>query len=302
MSTAVQSVRCALQRPMAEISREIDVLLDGALAMPADPSARLLEAMRYAAVGSGKRFRPLLACASGDLFGVPRHHSLRAGLAVECIHVHSLVHDDLPCMDDDLLRRGKPTVHVAFDEATAVLAGDALLALAFEILADERTTPDAGRRCELIRELANAAGAFGMAGGQMLDLMPLDTTDLEAITRLQRLKTGALISWSVEAGAILGGASADARLSLRGYAQNVGLAFQIADDLIDVEGDEVAVGKRLRKDEDQSKQTFVGMLGSARARRQAEMLVDQAIGHLRSFGDRAALLHAIARFSILRDR
>lgn len=302
-SVALDVVRSAIEQPLSEIAGAIDALFDEVLTVPPDSSARLVQAMRYAAIGAGKRLRPLLACASGDLFGVPRHHSLRAGLAVECIHVHSLIHDDLPCMDDDELRRGKPTVHVAFDEATAVLAGDALLALAFELLAHPETHPDAERRCELALELARAAGAWGMAGGQMLDLLPIqDALDLEAVARLQRLKTGALIGWSVEAGAILAGAAPEARLGLRGYAQNLGLAFQIADDLLDVCGDEQAVGKRLRKDETQGKETFVTLLGVERARRQAELLVEQAIDHLHPFAGRTELLQAIARFAILRDR
>lgn len=302
MSTRAAAAEAAIQQSLAGIAAEIDGLFEALLVSPADQSARLFDAMRYAAVGGGKRLRPLLVCAVGDLFGVDRSQTLRAGLAVECIHVHSLIHDDLPCMDDDDMRRGRPTVHVAFDEAVAVLAGDSLLAAAFEILADERTHPDADRRCELVRELSRAAGAWGMAGGQMLDLLPMDPADLEAITRLQRLKTGALISWSVEAGAILGDAGSEARLSLRGYAQNLGLAFQIADDLLDACGDEDAVGKRLRKDGEQGKQTFVSLLGEARARQQADMLVRQAVGHLRSFDGCADLLHAIAEFAVSRDR
>jgi farnesyl diphosphate synthase len=292
----------AIEQALADIARDIDAAFKELLPVPADGRARLFDAMRHAAIGGGKRLRPLLACASAQLFGVSRRQAVRAGLAVECIHVHSLIHDDLPCMDDDDLRRGKPTVHVAFDEATAVLAGDSLLALAFEVACDPRTHPDPERRTELAAELARAAGPNGMAGGQMLDLSPTaESLDIEAVTRLQRLKTGALIGWSVEAGAILGGASAEARLGLRRYAQNVGLAFQIADDLLDHEGDEAAAGKRLRKDDKQGKVTFVSLLGPARARQQAEMLIDQAIGHLRPF-DNPALLTAIARFSLNRDR
>jgi farnesyl diphosphate synthase len=292
-----------IDRPLAQIAANIDALFEQVLVLPADPSARLLEAMRHAAIGGGKRLRPLLACASADLFAVPRSMSLSAGLAVECIHVHSLIHDDLPCMDDDDLRRGKPTVHVAFDEATAVLAGDSLLALAFEILANPATHPSAEVRTELVKDLARAAGAYGMAGGQMLDLLPpQQAADMEAIARLQRLKTGALIGWSVECGAVLGRAGTDERLSLRGYAQNLGLAFQIADDLLDVSGVPSSVGKRLRKDEAQGKATFVTLLGEERARRQAEILVEQAVEHLHTFGQAAELLAAIARFAITRDR
>ncbi|HEY0012521.1 MAG TPA: farnesyl diphosphate synthase [Allosphingosinicella sp.] len=303
----IETIRAAvaLGPTMRRTAADIDVLFESLLADPPDARARLFGAMRYAAVGGGKRLRPLLAIASASLFGVPRARALHAGLAVECIHVHSLIHDDLPCMDDDDLRRGKPTVHRAYDEAIAVLAGDAFLALAFEILADPHTHPSGEVRAELTVELARASGAAGMAGGQMLDLLcesggrPLD---IEAITRLQRLKTGALIAWSVDAGAILGAASPEQRTSLRGYAQNLGLAFQIADDLLDCEGDEATAGKRLRKDEAAGKVTFVSLLGAERARRQAEMLVDQAIDHLRSFGERARLLEAIARFAVNRDR
>jgi farnesyl diphosphate synthase len=305
--TMIETIRAAvaLGPTMRRTAADIDVLFESLLADPPDARARLFGAMRYAAVGGGKRLRPLLAIASASLFGVPRARALHAGLAVECIHVHSLIHDDLPCMDDDDLRRGKPTVHRAYDEAIAVLAGDAFLALAFEILADPHTHPSGEVRAELTVELARASGAAGMAGGQMLDLLcesggrPLD---IEAITRLQRLKTGALIAWSVDAGAILGAASPEQRTSLRGYAQNLGLAFQIADDLLDCEGDEATAGKRLRKDEAAGKVTFVSLLGAERARRQAEMLVDQAIDHLRSFGERARLLEAIARFAVNRDR
>ena len=302
-SAPLEVARNRLERPIAEISCEVDRLFDQILNVPSGGTGRLFHAMRYAAIGGGKRLRPLMATASGSLFEVPPGQSLRAGLAVECVHAHSLIHDDLPCMDDDDLRRGKPTVHIAFDEATAVLAGDALLALAFEILSNPKTHPDAERRCELAYELAQAAGAGGMAGGQMLDLLPQSSpSDLEAITRLQRLKTGALIGWAVESGAILAHAPAGARLSLRGYAQSVGLAFQIADDLLDIAGDEKVAGKKLRKDELQGKQTFVSLLGEQRARRQAAMLVDQAIEHLRDFGHRAELMIAIAQFAIHRDR
>ena len=292
-----------IDHPLAEVALQIDDLFDELLAVPEDQSARLVEAMRYAAIGGGKRLRPLLVSASADLFGAPRSRALRVGLAVECVHVHSLIHDDLPCMDDDDLRRGKPTVHIAFDEATAVLAGDALFALAFEILCDPKTHPSGDVRAELARDLAHAAGAYGMAGGQMLDLLPTAAgTDMETIARLQRLKTGAIISWAVEAGAVVGMASDDLRTSLRGYAQNLGLAFQIADDILDASGDEARVGKRLGKDAGQGKENFVTLLGLERARRQAEMLAEQAIDHLRPFERRADLLAAIARFAVRRDR
>lgn len=293
----------AIERPLAEVACQIDCLFDQLLTVPDDPSGRLLEAMRYAAIGGGKRLRPLLACASADLFGVPRSMSLRAGLAVECIHIHSLIHDDLPCMDDDDLRRGKATVHLAFDEATAVLAGDALLAMAFEILCDPETHPSGEVRAELARDLAHAAGAYGMAGGQMLDLLPAgDGADMDSIGRLQRLKTGAIIGWAVEAGATLGRSSSELCTSLRGYAQNLGLAFQIADDILDASGQEANVGKRVGKDAAQGRENFVTLLGVERARLQAAILVEQAIDHLRPFGQQAGLLAAIARFAIDRDR
>ena len=285
------------------IATEVDRAFDLLLPEPADGRIKLYQAMRHAAIGGGKRLRPLLVIAAAELFAVPRERAFRAGMAVECIHVHSLIHDDLPCMDDDDLRRGKPTVHCAFDEATAVLAGDSLHALAFELLADPATHPDPSVRAELTLSLARSVGASGMAGGQMLDLMPEPSVgDLEAIARLQRLKTGALIGWCLEAGGALGQAGEEARRSLRGYARCVGLAFQIADDLLDVEGCEAAAGKRLRKDDAAGKPTFVSLLGAPAARAQANLLSSQAIDHLADFGPRADLLRAVARFAVERDR
>ena len=292
----------SLAAALAEVGSEIDRAFDRLLPVPADPRGRLYEAMRYAAIGGGKRVRPLLVIAGCDLFRVDRDRSLRAALAVECIHVYSLIHDDLPCMDDDDLRRGKPTLHRAFDECTAVLAGDSLHALAFEVLADEATHEDPFVRAELARELARASGPSGMAGGQMMDLAAGEVTlDLAAVTRLQQLKTGALIGWCLEAAAIMGRVPAEGRIGLRGYARDLGLAFQIADDLLDREGSEEKTGKRVGKDHDAGKETFVSLLGPDRARRQAEALVDQAIDHLRGFGDEADLLRAVARFAVERD-
>jgi len=291
-----------LTAALAEVSDEIDRRFDRLLAVPDDARATLYRAMRHAAIGGGKRLRPLLVYATADLFGVDRDCAGRAATAIEAIHVYSLIHDDLPAMDDDDLRRGKPTVHKAFDEATAVLAGDCLHALAFEVLADPRTHADPAIRAELVLDLARAAGPGGMAGGQMMDLVA-DTArfDLDGVTRLQQMKTGALISASVEAGAILGRAPAALRTGLRGYAHDLGLAFQIADDLLDVEGDEALAGKKLRKDEDAGKETFLSLLGVDRARAQCAMLVDQAIAHLHAFGDEADLLRAIARYVVDRD-
>ena len=292
----------AIGPAMRRTQAEIDGLIEELLADPADPHQQLHEAMRYAAVGGGKRIRPLLVIASAGLFGVPRSRALRAGLAVECVHVQSLIHDDLPCMDDDDLRRGKPSVHCAYDEATAVLAGDALLALAFEILADPATHPLPDVRASLVLELAKAVGVAGMAGGQMLDLLShKEGLDLAAVTRLQRLKTGALIAWCLEAGAIMGKAPPELHTRLRGYAHCLGLAFQIADDLLDCEGEQAKLGKRVGKDSAQGKQTFVSLLGPERARTQAQLLVAQSLDHLRSFGEEADLLRAIAQFAVKRD-
>ncbi len=287
----------------AEVAAGIDRLFDQLLAVPADPRGPLYEAMRHAAVAGGKRLRPLLVRAAGDLFHVDRTLTLRVGAAVEAMHVYSLIHDDLPCMDDDDMRRGKPTVHKAFDEATAVLAGDSLHALAFEWLCDPVTSADPFVRGELCCELARAAGPAGMAGGQMMDLAAETSNfDLPTVTRLQQLKTGALIAFSVEAGAILARIPPEGRAPLRAYSRDIGLAFQIADDIMDIEGDEALAGKALHKDAAAGKATFVTLMGVERAREQATALVDQAIGHLASFGDEAALLRAIARYVVERDR
>ncbi len=285
------------------VAREVDACFDAVLTVPDDPRQRLYEAMRHAAIGGGKRIRPLLVTATADIFGVDRTLAIRVGTAIEAIHVYSLVHDDLPCMDDDDMRRGKPTVHKAFDEATAVLAGDSLHALAFEILADPETHRDPFIRAELVSALARASGPDGMAGGQMMDLEAEKSRfDLATVTRLQQLKTGALIAASVEMGAIIGHVPAEGRTRLRGYARSIGLAFQIADDILDVEGDEAAVGKALNKDQTAGKETFLSLLGLDRAREQARMLVDQAISHLSGYGSEADLLRALARYIVERDR
>ena len=292
----------SLQAPLSEVAADIDRLFESLLPVPEDGRARLFEAMRHAAIGGGKRLRPLLVVAACSLFLVDRERALRAGLAVECIHVYSLIHDDLPAMDNDDLRRGKPTVHRAFDEATAILAGDSLHALAFEVLADDATHEDPFVRAELISELARASGPSGMAGGQMMDLAAAEMTlDLPAVTRLQQLKTGALMGFCLEAGAIMGRVAPEGRTSLRGYARDLGLAFQIADDILDVEGEEEKTGKRLRKDGAAGKETFVSLLGLERARQQSAILVDQAVAHLHGFGAEADLLRAIARFAVERD-
>jgi farnesyl diphosphate synthase len=286
---------------LVRIAADVDAGFDSVLPVPQDARARLVEAMRYAAIGGGKRLRPLLVRASADMYGVSHDASLRCGLAIEAIHVYSLIHDDLPCMDDDALRHGKPTTHLAFDEATAVLAGDSLLSLAFEILADPKTSGDPFTRIELVSTIGTASGFHGMAGGQMMDIVAEGGGfDLQAVTRLQQLKTGALLAASVEMGAILGKVPPEGRLHLRGYARDIGLAFQIADDLLDHEGDEVAAGKALRKDAEAGKQTFVSLLGPERARDQAQALVDQAIAHLAQHGPEAELLREVARYIVER--
>ncbi len=292
-----------LASALAEIRDDVDRMFDHLLKIPDDPRAPLFAAMRHASIGGGKRLRPLLVVAASNLFGVDRTAALRVGCAVEAIHVYSLIHDDLPCMDDDDMRRGKPTVHKAFDEATAVLAGDSLHALAFEILADPDIHADPFVRLELIDGLARASGPSGMAGGQMMDIAAEKTVfDLPAVTRLQQMKTGALIAFSVEAGAIMGRVPVEGRAALRGFARDIGLAFQIADDILDVEGDEAVAGKALNKDAGAGKATFLSLLGIDRARAQAQMLVDQAVAHLASHGHEADLLREIARYAVERDR
>lgn len=258
---------------------------------------RLFEAMRYGCLGGGKRLRPFLVIHSAELFGVNRACALRVAAAVEIVHCYSLIHDDLPAMDDGTLRRGRPTAHRAFDEATAILAGDGLLTFAFEILADPETHEDPGVRCQLVTALAKAAGPHGMVGGQMLDLLAEhETFDLGTTTRLQRMKTGEMIAFSSEAGAILGKASPPQRHALRAYAHDLGLAFQIVDDLLDVEGTEEETGKAVGRDAAAGKATFVSILGRERARSQAALLVQQAGTHLEIFEGRAGMLKAVAEF------
>jgi len=284
------------------VRTDVDDFFAALLAPTGDSRERLYQAMRHAAIGGGKRLRPLLTVAASRLFAIDRDRALRVGCSIEAIHVYSLIHDDLPCMDDADLRRGKVTVHKAFGEAEAVLAGDSLHALAFEILAHPATNDDPWVRSDLVLELARAAGPTGMAGGQMMDLAAEgEQLDLSAITRLQQLKTGALIEYSVEAACIMNKMPPEARTPYRGYARNIGLAFQIADDLIDCSGNEAAAGKPTGRDADAGKATFVSLLGEERARQQAGFLVDQAIEHLSGHGSEAGLLRAIARFAIERD-
>ena len=292
-----------LTRAFERIQREIDAGFGTLLPIPDDARARLIEAMRYAAIGGGKRVRPLLLVATAGMYGVAREAAVRAACAIEAIHVYSLIHDDLPCMDDDALRHGKPTVHRAFDEATAVLAGDSLHALAFEILSMPEVSGDSFVRAELVQTLAAASGASGMAGGQMMDIVAGERQfDLHTVTRLQQLKTGALLGAAVEMGAILGRVPEEGRAHLRAYARDIGLAFQITDDLLDHEGDESKTGKALRKDHGAGKATFVSLMGADKARDQAQALAEQAVGHLSGHGDEADILRALARFIVERDR
>jgi farnesyl diphosphate synthase len=291
----------ALKQAMASAAVDVEAALQKVMASEDEPERRLFDAMRYAALGGGKRLRPFLVLQGAGLFSVSRKAALRAAAAIELIHCYSLVHDDLPAMDDDDLRRGKPTVHKAFDEATAILAGDALLTLSFEVLSHPDTHSNPEVRCGLVAALARAAGAHGMVAGQMIDLSVGDReVDIGEITRLQRLKTGALIGFACEAGAILGQAGEQQHEALRGYAHDLGLAFQIADDLLDVEGTEEEVGKAVGKDADQGKATFVSILGPERARDQANMLVEQAASHLAIFDEKADFLRKVARYIVER--
>lgn len=271
------------------------VALDALIPRPDGPEKRLISAMRYAALGPGKRMRPFLTIECGRLVGADERGLLRAACAVECVHAYSLIHDDLPAMDDDDIRRGRDTVHIAYDEATAILAGDALQTLAFEILADPETSPDPAARCALVLRLARAAGARGMAGGQMIDMAIEagevgEVKDIGIITRCQRMKTGALIAYCAEAGAMMVEAGKEARTALEGFAHDLGLCYQIVDDLLDAEGDETLTGKRTQKDARQGKSTFVSILGIDGARDRARRLADQAKDHLSVFGDQASRL------------
>lgn len=301
MSTTLTDAGTALSRRMRAVAETVEQALDALLPVPEGAEAPLCEAMRYATLGGGKRMRAFLVMESASLFGVAPTCAARVAAAVEMLHAYSLVHDDLPAMDDDDLRRGKPSTHRAFDEATAILAGDALQTRAFEVLAEPDTHSDALARCELVLALAAAAGPRGMVGGQMIDMVAEGRTlDAAEITRLQALKTGRLIQFSAEAGAILGRAPAAQRHLLAAYGRDLGAAFQIADDLLDAEGTEEEIGKTAGKDAAAGKATMVAILGIERARAHAEMLAGQAAAHLDSFGERADSLRALAAFTVSR--
>lgn len=313
-----------LQQALGEISQSLDEVMDQLLPNPGHVSNkvisitsrqasddmpdedhsgehRVIEAMRYSALSGGKRLRPYLTVECAGLFGVSAEAAMNTAAAIEFIHTYSLIHDDLPAMDDDDMRRGQPSCHIKFGEAAAILAGDGLLTFAFEVLAHNKVHPDASVRCELIRTIAKAAGVFGMVGGQMMDL-DAENVELDAdeIIRLQRLKTGEMFAVSCEAGAILGKSPEKLRNALRHYAHDMGLAFQITDDLLDVEGTREETGKEVGKDSVAGKATLVGVLGVERAREQAQILAEQAKHHLRHFEKKADNLRTLADFVVSR--
>jgi farnesyl diphosphate synthase len=291
-----------LLKAMAESAKAVEATLDRVLPQPQGLHARIHEAMRYAIFAGGKRLRPFLVMHSAAMFGVAPERAARAAAAIESLHTYSLVHDDLPCMDDDDLRRGRPTTHKAFDEATAVLAGDALLTIAFEILADGATHPNAEVRLKLITRLAEASGSNGMIGGQMIDMRAaVSSFGADEIMLLQRLKTGQLFEFSCEAGAILGEAGGADRKRLRDYAHDMGLVFQITDDLLDVTSTAEKTGKAVGKDKDQGKATLVSIHGVEGARAEAEKLARRAADTLSGYGPEANPLRELPMFLLDRD-
>ncbi len=288
---------------LAEHAAVVEEAIDTLLPLPDGHERRLVEAMRYATLGGGKRMRGFLVMEVAGLFGVARASAARVAASVEMLHAYSLVHDDLPSMDDDDLRRGQPSTHRRFDEATAILAGDALQARAFELLADAETHSDPLARCELVAALGLASGARGMAGGQMIDMATEgQALTNEEVTRLQALKTGRLIQYSAEAGAILGRAAPPLRAQVAAYGRDLGAAFQIVDDVLDAVGTTEGIGKTAGKDKAAGKATVVALLGVERAQAQAVMLAGQATGYLAAFDGRADRLRALAGYVVARER
>ena len=299
---SASSPSIALPSALQDASRIVDEMLDHVLPKPHGLHARVHEAMRYATFAGGKRLRPFLVLNSAKLFGVEVSRAARVAAAIEVLHTYSLVHDDLPCMDDDDLRRGRPTTHIAFDELTAVLAGDALLTIAFEILARPETHPSAEVRCALVLRLAEASGSNGMIGGQMIDMQAAQNAfGADEIILLQRLKTGQLFEFSCEAGAILAQAKQEDRDRLRSYARDMGLVFQITDDLLDVTSTAEKTGKAVGKDKDQGKATLVSIMGIDGARAEAEKLARRAAATLAPYGNAAPELCELPLFLLDRE-
>lgn len=292
-----------VEKNISKAGRSVEELLEDLLPEVEGPESELFEAMRYSVLSKGKRLRAFLIISCADLFDASDDQALRVAAALELLHAYSLIHDDLPCMDDSTLRRGQPSCHVKYGEATAVLAGDALQALAFEVLADPKTHSDASVRCRLISSLAIASGANGMVGGQMLDLInEHNRLDISMITRLQHLKTGALITFTGEAASLLGFASRPKRNALKAYTQDLGLAYQITDDLLDLEGSEESTGKNVQKDHNRGKATYVSALGEEKARLHLDILTQQALKHLDIFGEKANLLREFVTYIVERKR
>lgn len=291
-----------VKRALTDFAATMTATLDSLLPQADGPESKLFEAMRYSTLGTGKFLRPYIVRTAAEMFDVPETRSLRAGAAVEMVHTYSLIHDDLPAMDDDDMRRGRPSCHIAFDEATAILAGDALLTLAFEVLAGPDTHPDPQVRSDLVMALAARSGGAGMVGGQMIDLESEHAAvDAALIARLETMKTGALISYSSAAGAILGQAGEQAVNTLETFGFELGLAFQITDDLLDVEGDEDDVGKKVGKDAEAGKATFVSALGVDGAKSEARRVTDRALSRLDTFGAQADALRSVAEFVLARN-
>ncbi|PCI99072.1 MAG: farnesyl-diphosphate synthase [Alphaproteobacteria bacterium] len=301
MAPSLRDAHPELQSEMNAVSEAVNKTIARLLPETDLPENHLYDAMRHGTLSGGKRLRPFLVMHSAALFNVDPARARRVAAALEFIHCYSLIHDDLPSMDNAALRRGKPTVHIQYDEATAILAGDALLTLAFEILSENETHEDPRVRCELIQTLARSSGGHGMVGGQMLDLLAeKQEFDLGTISRLQRMKTGKLMAFACEAGAIIGKAGEPQKRALCNYAHDLGLAFQVTDDILDVEADPQDTGKDTGKDVEAGKATFVSAMGKEQAKERADMLVHQAIGHLKIFEGRAEMLKELALYVLER--